>query len=197
MNIEYLITRGTRSVSTIIWCWLYIPHFLLYYCGGKKCLIDTDLERWAYKTGGKLPKSLTLLFLLHNNKWFRNIFYHRIGPVCKWIIGWWRPGDGTFIIPNHTRIGEGIRVDHAFGTILNADQIGDNFFCLHNVTLGKKNDSRPIIGDNVTIYAGAIVIGGVRVGNNATIGAGSVVTKDIPDNAIVAGNPARIIKIKH
>ena len=46
------------------------------------------------------------------------------------------------------------------------------------------------------ICAHAQVIGGIRIGDNVTIGAGAVVVKDVPDNAIVAGNPARLIKMK-
>ena len=52
----------------------------------------------------------------------------------------------------------------------------------------------PTIGDNVTIYAGACVIGGIKIGNNVVIGANAVVTKDIPDNSVVVGNPAKTIK---
>lgn len=54
-----------------------------------------------------------------------------------------------------------------------------------------------MIGDNVTIFAGAKVIGNIRIGNNVTVGANSVVTSDVPDNAIVAGVPARILRIKN
>ena len=52
----------------------------------------------------------------------------------------------------------------------------------------------PVIGDNVYIAANATVIGGVNIGNNVIVGAGSVVIKDIPDNSVVVGNPARIIR---
>ena len=52
---------------------------------------------------------------------------------------------------------------------------------------------RPWLGDNVDVGANVVVIGGVRIGNNVKIGAGSVVTKDVPDNCTVVGNPARII----
>jgi acetyltransferase-like isoleucine patch superfamily enzyme len=51
------------------------------------------------------------------------------------------------------------------------------------------------IGDNCSIGIGAIILPGVRIGDSAVVGAGSVVTKDVPANATVAGNPARIIKI--
>jgi acetyltransferase-like isoleucine patch superfamily enzyme len=55
--------------------------------------------------------------------------------------------------------------------------------------------ARPIVIErNVWIAAGAIIIGGVTVGENAVVAAGSVVTKDVPPNTLVAGNPARVIR---
>ena len=87
-----------------------------------------------------------------------------------------------------------MKLSHPFSTVLNADRIGCNFTCAHCTTLGKKDNKRPVIGDNVTLGANAIIIGGVIIGNNVVVGAGSVVVKDVPDNAIVAGNPAKIIK---
>lgn len=194
MNKEYIISRGTRGISTILFSWLYIPHIIVYFLSSHRKLINSDLEKYAYKTGGKLPIFMTLLFLLHNNPWYRVTFYHRIGPLYKWLISWIRPGDKSFLIPDHTKIGAGFRQDHAFATTLNAESIGKNFFCLHCVTIGKKNEKRPTIGNNVTIFANVVVIGGIHIGNNVTIGAGSVVVKDIPDNAVVVGNPARILK---
>lgn len=56
------------------------------------------------------------------------------------------------------------------------------------------DSTRPVIGDNVKICTGAIVCGDITIGNNVIIGAGSVVFKSIPDNCVVVGNPARIIK---
>lgn len=53
-----------------------------------------------------------------------------------------------------------------------------------------------MIGDNVPLGANVTIIGPVHVGNNVTIGAGSVVVKDVPDNVVIVGNPARIIKPK-
>lgn len=53
------------------------------------------------------------------------------------------------------------------------------------------------IGDNCYIGTGATILGPVRIGDNVTIGAGAVVTKDIPSNVVVAGNPAKIINVKN
>jgi len=54
----------------------------------------------------------------------------------------------------------------------------------------------PVIGNNVYIAKGAIVMGGISIGNNVTIGANAVVTKSVSDNAIVAGVPAKILRHK-
>jgi serine acetyltransferase len=65
---------------------------------------------------------------------------------------------------------------------------------VRGVVVGRNAKGFPVIGDNVYIASNSTVIGNIHIGNNVIIGAGSVVTKDIPDNSIVAGNPARIIK---
>jgi len=74
-------------------------------------------------------------------------------------------------------------------------RIGDNCTILHGVTFGGRGShkGRPIIGNNVLIGCHAIVLGPVHIGDNAVIGAGSVVIHDVPENTIVAGNPAKII----
>lgn len=162
--------------------------------GGGKKIIDSDLDTYRRKTKVKLPKVCTLVFLLHNNVWFRTFFYYRIGPVWSWLISWLRPRDSSFIIPANVNIGSGFHQEHAYSTVLNAERIGKDFRCVHGITIGKKDGKRPTIGDNVSVFAGAIIIGDVRIGDNVTVGAGTVVVKDVPDNAIVAGNPARILK---
>ena len=76
--------------------------------------------------------------------------------------------------------------------------IGKNCLLGQNITIGGKSGwyEVPIIGDNVHISAGARILGPVKVGNNVIIGANAVVIKDVPDNCIVAGVPAKVIRDK-
>ncbi|MBU5487108.1 serine O-acetyltransferase [Clostridium sp. MSJ-8] len=101
-------------------------------------------------------------------------------------------------IPYYTDIDEGFMIFHYNCIVINGDaEIGKNFTIRHGVTVGDVNGKTPIIGDNVTIGAGAKVIGGIKVGNNVVIGANAVVNKDVPDNCVVAGVPAKVIKVNN
>lgn len=197
MNLRDLRNR-MQMLFAYLFIWLYIPHIIIYYSSGKKNVIDSDVKQTG--TSGLCIRGFAaLLFLLHNNRYFRNVFYFRIGPILSAMISWLRPGDKYFIFSKTTIIGPGIRISHPYSTILNAERIGANFSCRHLTTIGYKTDtdiSRPVIGNNVTLGSGVTIVGGVRIGNNVSIGAGSVVVKDIPNNAIAVGNPARVIKFK-
>ncbi|MEN6373145.1 MAG: hypothetical protein ABFD75_00010 [Smithella sp.] len=86
-------------------------------------------------------------------------------------------------------------IQHGFSTIISAEKIGRNCWINQQVTIGFSNDTEsPLIGDNVTIYAGAKVIGKVRIGNNSIVGANAVVVKDVPANSTVVGIPACIVR---
>ena len=165
-----------------------IPHILLYIVNKQK--IDADLAKYsADGTGvGAFIKVCT------RQRVFRNLFYYRLGEYVSVFIKWMLPPEPTLHIwcP---QIGPGAHFEHNYATYLNAESIGSNFYCLQLVTLG--NDAkmqRPTIGDDVKIFTGATIFGGINIGNHVTIGAGSVVSKDVPDNCTVIGNPAYIVK---
>lgn len=101
-------------------------------------------------------------------------------------------------IPAHTRIGPGLMIGHFGDIVVNGScVIGRNCDIFQGVTLGKAmrgpNEGTPTIGDNVYMGPGAKVVGRVTVGSNVAIGANAVITKDVPDNAVVGGVPGRIL----
>lgn len=100
-----------------------------------------------------------------------------------------------------TSIGKNITIHHGQSIVVNKDTIiGDNCIIRHCTTIGNKLDrfkndlGSPNIGDNVDIGSNSVLIGPIRIGNNVIIGAGSIVVKDVPQNSVIAGNPAKIIK---
>ena len=76
-----------------------------------------------------------------------------------------------------------------------AEKIGKDFKTKHNVTIGNNRGGISTIGDNVFVGFGTIVVGKIKIGNNVLIGANAVVTKDVPDNAMVVGIYPYIIRL--
>ena len=97
------------------------------------------------------------------------------------------------------KIGQGLFIDHGSGVVIGETaEIGNNVTLYQGVTLGGTGKERgkrhPTIGNNVTISAGAKLLGGFRVGDNVKIGGGSVVLEEVPDDCTVVGVPGRIVK---
>ena len=96
------------------------------------------------------------------------------------------------------RIGEGFFIDHGMGVVIGETaEIGDNVMLYQGVTLGgtstQKTKRHPTLGNNVTVGAGAHIIGAITIGDNVRIGSGSVVVKPVPPNCTAVGVPARVV----
>ncbi|MBI5633977.1 MAG: cysteine--tRNA ligase [Nitrospirae bacterium] len=99
------------------------------------------------------------------------------------------------------KLGAGFFIDHGMGVVIGETaEAGANCLLYQGVTLGgtgkEKGKRHPTLGNNVTVGAGAKILGAIIIGNNAVIGANSVILKPVPDNAICVGVPGRITKKK-
>lgn len=142
------------------------------------------------------------------NVWFRlcawtrgsPIMRYTLCPLARWVLARLKFRLGISIPPD-TDIGPGFYIGHFGGIVVNGQcVIGRNCNISHGVTLGSANRGPrkgcPVIGDNVYLGPGSKIIGSVRVGDNAAVGANCVVTRDVPENAVVGGAPARVLSWK-
>lgn len=100
-------------------------------------------------------------------------------------------------------IGGGFFLPHPQGIVIGANYIGENCTIFQNVTIGAKTldiqynrDRRPILGSNVTVSSGAVVVGGITIGNGALIAANCVVINDVSSGDTIAGVPGKVI-VRH
>lgn len=94
-------------------------------------------------------------------------------------------------------IGGGLYIQHGFSTIVAAKKIGENCRIFQQVTIGFKGTGQPVLEDNVSVTCGAKILGDITMHKNSLAAAGAVVVKDVPENAIVGGVPAKIIGFKN
>lgn len=93
-----------------------------------------------------------------------------------------------------TKVGYGLYIGHCGPVVVNPTAvIGNNVNLSQFTTIGSNHGKAAVIGDNVYIGPCVCVVEDIRIGDNVTIGAGSVVTKSIPDNATAVGNYAKVI----
>ena len=97
-------------------------------------------------------------------------------------------------LPRRTKVGYGLYIGHGGPIVINPTAvIGNNCNLSQFTTIGSNEDHATTIGDNTYIGPNVCIVEDVKIGSNVTIGAGSVVTKDIPDNATAVGNYAKVI----
>lgn len=176
-----------------------IPVIIIFLFSKSKNTISQDIMRLSYDLPYKKKDGiLALNDLLVRYREFRNVFHYRIKQDNKYLailVSILYPHYKDIIISGE--IEGGFTLFHGFTSIISLTKAGKNLSVYQHVTIGKNpkdHDLLPTIGDNVSIYAGAILMGNIKIGNNVEIGAGSIVTKDVPSDSVVVGNPARIIR---
>lgn len=180
-------------------------------------MIETraDLRRYLSADLGRIGRKPNLKdWILKNEVWYtwrymvvlRHLEYHlNAGHKLRylWFFFWYKRMCFNLkvdIKPNN--LGPGFRLVHlgALVRVKRDCRIGRNCTMLPGVVIGNKHydsSNEPVtVGDNCYFGLGAKIFGSVTIGNNVTVGANAVVTKDIPDNAVVGGVPARVIRIK-
>jgi serine O-acetyltransferase len=171
---------------------LYMPLLVRFWTTKEKNAIVEDL----YADGKPLKCHLSSDFInrIAHNRYFRTLFYFRTRGLFTNILRVLYPKEKYFIIDVNTKIGGGVQAAHPFGTIINAENIGTNLYINHLVTIGEKDGFKPIIGNNVQLHANCTIIGNITIGNDVIVGAGTVVTRDIPNGSIVVGAKMRFLK---
>ena len=157
------------------------------------------------------PAAKSKLSIILTYPGVKAVFFHRIANVfsiakfdliARIISQFSRFLTGIEIHPK-AKIGKNLFIDHGMGVVIGeTSEIGNNVTIYHMVTLGgispsinsdnQRNIKRhPTLKDNVVVGSGAQVLGPIVVGINAKIGANAVVTKDVPENAVMVGIPAK------
>ena len=183
-----------KQILYYIWLPFFLPHIVAYFFNIQGIVDETS--HWGKvlrirKEGVKL-----FCFLILHIREFRSYLYFR-NKYLKLISGWYALGQlALYFDTPSSKVGQGLVMQHGHSSRINAESIGRNCQIWHNVTIGKDKPGgeRPIIGNDVKIFTGAIVLGGITIGDNVSIGAGAVVVKNVPSNCVVVGNPARIVK---
>lgn len=168
--------------------WRTVPLQLAYMLSSSKKLVLSD-----FGTYHNMLKSV--IYGKHN----RNLFYHRMGRSSI-LYSWVLPEEQSLKLPFSCQLGFHAHFVHNDCCHINAERIGDNFICYPHVVIGSKNlqnSKKPVIGNDVTIGTGAVIVGDIRIGNNVQISANAFVNRNVPDNAVVLGNPAMIIKLNN
>lgn len=196
--------NGKRRIFAMVNYLRTLPVFLCVLCSKHKDLILKDVARWNSIDGMNLNLFESINWYLTYKKEFRNLLMHRLKNPSRTVIAMihfavarilWKPLETLYIYTED--IGGGLYIQHGFATIITAQKIGENCRIYQQVTIGYKNgELPPILEDNVSVTCGAKVLGNITMHSGSLAAAGAVVLKDVPENAIVAGVPAKIISFK-
>lgn len=154
---------GRTGLASTIYGWFMSPGF--------KAVTLYRISR-RFRSGGPFGKALSKI-------------------AWRWSVS----ATGCYLSPL-ADIGPGLSLPHAVGVVVGEGvRVGAGVTLYQHVTIGRARNneaSYPTIGDNVTVYAGAVVVGAIEVGSQAVIAANSVVARHVPEATLAAGAPAEI-----
>lgn len=151
-------------------------------------------RQWLKESGFRFTVLMRLCAFFRSQPLTRYGVYH----FFLWLHRRMQVRYGTYI-EFSTQVGPGLYVGHANSIVINTRSvIGANCTLSHGVTLGQthersKHPGVPVIGDRVYLGCGAKILGGIRIGNDVVVAPNAVVTRDVPDKAVVGGIPARVL----
>ena len=190
--------RAARLNGRMLFC-APLARIALSTCARE--LILADVRKWSeYASPPGAREGAVDVTAAHiaESRAFRTLVYYRLSrcpstgvklalPLLRAV---WRPHATLIFHPDS--LGPGCFIMHGDASMVGARSIGQNFVVAQHVVVGYRAPNElPTIGDDVSIYVGAIVLGDITIGDGATIGAGAVVANDVPDGATVLGIPAR------
>ena len=167
-------------------------------------IVMADLDVWesyASKAMGSLYKRFKHMY--QHRQEFRSLVFFRVRSVIGSVDDFFKilaPAPDWLHVTNlflsTPDIGPGLYIEHGFSTIVYAQRIGRNFWLNQNVTIGNSKGGLPTFGDDCQVRTGAIVVGGITIGNRVRIGANAFVDFDVPDDSLVVPQRSRIIPAK-
>lgn len=173
---------------------LFLPLYFIVLASRKRDFLLRELAVWE-----------SVLTVVHyESRMLSFIRMMALFPEYRSLVAWRLnlsvtlfPKEKVYFVTESDNVGEGLVLQHGFSSIIFAEKIGRNCQIWQNVTIGRAHDKgpRPVIGNNVKICTGSVVLGGITIGDNSIIGANAVVVKNVPPNSVVVGNPAKVVKI--
>ena len=190
-----------------VWLFNRVILNVFQYIAGTAPLLDivtADLGVWegySSKGSGSLYKRFKHMF--QQRQEFRSLVLFRVHRVVGSIHDYFMllmPAPEWMHVTNlfleSPEVGPGLYIEHGFSTIVNARRIGRNFWVNQNVTIGSGQGGAPAFGDDCAVRTGAVVVGGITIGDRVTIGANAFVDFDVPADSMVVCHRAQIIKKK-